>query len=254
MTRTSAFLSLAILLIGGLWLVFLSSRYNLAVIIVPAGFLLVLLMFYPSIYMAKSLAWEWKVTPHLWLHCPQPAWMLISAKLAIALLHMVAIILIAAALLLLGLFVYPISQEIGGITPSSLLSFVIEVGFYAAIFSFAVSIYIGAWVTLISVLNALVGNILGRFRWLASSVGFIVAVIGFGQLQQTRLYDLITHWGLINIHLKSIPEIPGNFSIHLSANGTPVGQFYSGEILFYLLLTVALYTLSAWLIDHKVEV
>lgn len=147
MTRNTAFLSLAILLIGGLWLVFLSSRYNLAVIFVPAGFLLVLLMFYPSIYMAKSLAWEWKVTPHLWLHCPQPAWMLISAKLAIALLHMVAIILIAAALLLLGLFVYPISQEIGGITPSSLLSFVIEVGFYAAIFSFAVSIYIGAWVT-----------------------------------------------------------------------------------------------------------
>ncbi|MDD4239339.1 MAG: hypothetical protein PHT62_12415 [Desulfotomaculaceae bacterium] len=256
MTRTSALLSLAILLIGGLWLVYLSSRYNIGLIIVPASFLLVFLLFYPALYILKSLNWEWKITPHLWLHCPQPAWMLLSAKLAIALLQMLAIILIAAALLLLGISVSPIPQEVGGMTLSSLLPFVIELGFYAAVFTVAASIYIGAWATLISVVNALVGHILGRFRWLASVAAFIVAVVGFGRLQQTWIYELITRWGLINIRLKSLPEI-SDFGTHLSANAEAhmaMAQFYTGEILFYLLLTVSLYALSAWLIDHKVEV
>jgi len=257
MTRNSALISLAILIIGGLWLVYLSYRYNIGIIIVPASFLLVLLLFFPAIYMVKSLAWEWKITPHLWLHCPQPAWMLLSAKLAIALLQMLSILLIAAALLLLGISISSIPEEVGGIALTSLLSFIIEVGFYATIFSFAVSIYIGAWATLISVVNALAGNILGRFRWLAGTATFIVAVVGFGQLQQTWLYKLITGWGLINIKLQSLPELSRNFRTHLSANSEvhmALGQFYAGEILFYLLLTVSLYALSAWLIDHKVEV
>ncbi|TEB04190.1 hypothetical protein Psch_03915 [Pelotomaculum schinkii] len=252
MTRTSALLALAILLIGGLWLVYLSSRYNIGIIIVPASFLLVFLLFYPAIYVLKSLHWEWKVTPHLWLHCPQPAWMLLSSKLAVALLQMLAIMLIAAALLLLGFSVSPIPEDVGGITLSSWLPFIIEVGFYAAVFTFAVSIYIGAWATLISVVNALAGNILGRFRWLAGAAAFVVAVVGFGQLQETRLYELITRWGLINIPLQSLPELP-DFGTRLSVNAA-IGRLYAGEILFYLLLTAALYALSAWLIDHKVEV
>lgn len=249
MTRTSALLTLAILLIGGLWLVYLSSRYNIGMIIVPASFVLVFLLFYPAIYILKSLHWEWKVTPHLWLHCPQPAWMLLSAKLAVALLQMLTVMLIAAALLLLGISVSSFPQEVGGISLSSLLPFIIEVGFYAAVFIFAASIYIGAWATLISVVTALAGNILGRFRWLAGAAAFIVAVVGFGQLQHTWLYELITRWGPIHIRLQSLPEISEAFEAHMA-----MAQFYTGEILFYLLLTASLYALSAWLIDHKVEV
>jgi hypothetical protein len=257
MTRTSALLSLAILIIGGLWLVYLSSRFNISVIIVPASFILVFLLFYPAIYMLKSLSWEWKVTPHLWLHCPQPAWMLLSAKLALALLQMLAIMLIAAAMLLLGISISPIPEELSSIALSSLFSFIIEVGFYAAIFSFAVSIYIGAWATLISVVNALAGNILGKFRWLAGVVAFIVAVAGFDQLQHTWIFELLTRWGPVNIRLQSLPELYREFGSHISVNTgahMPMGQFYAGEALFYLLLTVALYALSCWLIDHKVEV
>ena len=256
MTRASALLALAILLIGGLWLVYLSSRYNIGMIIVPAPFLLVFLLFYPAIYILKSLQWEWKVTPHLWLHCPQPAWMLLSSKLAVALLQMLAIMLIAAALLLLGFSISPIPEDVGGITFSSLLPLIIEVGFYAAVFTFAVSIYIGAWATLISVVNAVAGKILGRFRWLAGAAVFVVAVAGFGQLQETRLYELLTRWGPIHIRLQNLPEI-FDFETHLSVHAgahMAVGQLYAGAILFYLLLTAVLYALSAWLIDHKVEV
>lgn len=257
MTRNSALISLAILLVGGLWLVYLSYRYNMGVIIVPSSFLLLLLLFYPAIYMVKSLAWEWKVTPHLWLHCPQPAWMLLSAKLAVALLQMLVIIFIAAALLLLGIYVSPMPLEIGGLTLSSLFSFIIEVGFYTAILTVAASIYIGSWATLISVVNHLAGSILGRFRWLATIIAIIVAIAGFGQLQETRLYDLVTHWGLISISLQSLPGLAQELGAHLSIDAglhNALGQFYAGEILFYLLLTVSLYALSAWLIEHKVEV
>lgn len=257
MTRNSAFVSLAILLIGGLWLVYLSYRHNLGIIFVPSAFILVILLLYPAMYILKSLAWEWKVTPHLWLHCPQPAWMLLSAKFANALLQMFTIIVVTAALLLLGIFINPQPGQLGGLVPAKLLAIILEVGFYAAVFTVAASIYIGAWATLISVVNALAANILGRFRWLAGAAAFIVAVVGFGHLTETRIYDLLTHWGPVKLRLLSLPQLPGEFSTHVPESfygNLAMGQFYTGEVFFYLLLTAALFALSAWLIDNKVEV
>ncbi|HBC91720.1 MAG TPA: hypothetical protein DCZ10_02135, partial [Pelotomaculum sp.] len=65
-----------------------------------------------------------------------------------------------------------------------------------------------------------------------------------------------TRWGPIHIRLQNLPEI-FDFETHLSVHAgahMAVGQLYAGAILFYLLLTAVLYALSAWLIDHKVEV
>jgi hypothetical protein len=133
----------------------------------------------------------------------------------------------------------------------------VEIGFYAAVFTFAASIYIGSWATLISVTTALAGNILGRFRWLAGIATFFVATVGLGKLHETGFYKLITHWGPLNIRPRNFPDVPGVFSMHLSADmGGQMNlvQFYAGEVFFYFLLTAALFALSAWLIDHKVEV
>ncbi len=257
MTRNSAFLALAILIIGGLWLVYLSYRYHPGIIFVPAAFILVFLLFYPAIYILKSLAWEWKITPHLWLHCPQPGWLLLAAKLAIALLQMLVITIITAALLLLTLSVCPTPEEMGGMVLSSLIPLMVEIGFYAAVFTFAASIYIGSWATLISVTTALAGNILGRFRWLAGIATFFVATVGLGKLHETGFYKLITHWGPLNIQPRNFPDVPGVFSMHLSTDmGGQMNlvRFYAGEVFFCFLLTAALFALSAWLIDHKVEV
>lgn len=257
MTRNSAILSLAIIFIGGLWLVFQSYSRGTVLVFAPAAVLLVVLLFYPAMYILKSLAWEWKVTPHLWLHCPQPAWMLLMAKLAVAMLQMLAIIIITAGMLLLGITINPNPEQLAGISTSSLLPFVLEIGSYAAVFTVAASIYIGAWATLISVANALAGNLLGRFRWLAGIAVFTAATAGLGKLHETGFYELITHWGPLNIRLLSLPKISGDLKTHIAANYDAhmyIGQFYAGEMLFYFLLTVGLYALSAWLIDHKVEV
>jgi hypothetical protein len=246
MTRNSALLSLAVLLVGGLWLVYLSYNRSLGIVFAPAAMLLVLLMFYPAIFMLRSLTWEWKVTPHLWLHCPQPAWMLLAAKLAIALLQMLAIIIVTALLLLLGISISPQVEQQTGFSFSSLLPVILEAGTYAAVFAVAAGIYIGAWATLISVANALAGSILGRFRWLAGIAVFAVATVGLGWLQQTWFYKQITNWGAIDVRLYSLREL---FPAH-----TNTGQIFTGDILIFILLTVGLYALSAWLIDHKVEV
>ncbi|MDD4170100.1 MAG: hypothetical protein PHD36_07595 [Desulfotomaculaceae bacterium] len=249
MTRNSAFISLAILLIGGLWLVYLSYLNNIAVVIIPAAFLLMFLLFYPALYILRSLAWEWRVSPHLWLHCPQPAWKLLSAKLVIPFLHMIAVMAVTATLLSLGISINPHPEQMSSINTSQLLLFIIEIGFYAAVFTVAASIYIGAWATLISVASAMSGNILGRFRWLTGIAVFFVATVVVGRLQQTWIYEQLTCWGPINI---GMPEYP----LILRTNITMglVGQCYIGQLLFYLLLTAALFALSAWLIDHKVEV
>lgn len=244
MTRNSAIISLAILFFGGLWLLFLSYSRSIGIIILPAAVLLLVLLFYPAIYMLRSLAWEWKVTPHLWLHCPQPAWMLLMAKLTVAMLQMLAIIIIAAGMLLLGIAINPNPVQLGA-SLSSLFSFVLEVGTYTAVFIIAASIYIGAWATLISVAYALAGNYLGRFRWLGGIAVFALATAGFGQLQQTWVYKQVTDWGAIDIGIHHLPNV---FPTHVAT------QIYAGDILFYSLLTVGLFALSAWLIDHKVEV
>lgn len=258
MTRNSFLVSLSIILIGGLWFIYLSHRHHTAFIIVPLSLLLIVLMFYPAMYMLKSLAWEWKVTPHLWLHCPQPAWMLLSAKLANSLFQMLAIMLMAAALLLGGLFGSSLPEQLGGFTPQSLFSAVIEVVFYAVLFTFAAGIYIGAWATLVSTVNATASNILGRFRWLAGAAAFVVAIWGIGQLRQTWLYEQITHWGFLNIRLHNFTQMPMASDMNLGrmafSSAINLGQVYVGEIIFYFLLTLALFVLSAWLMDNKVEV
>ncbi len=249
MTRNSYLVTLSIILIGGLWLVYQSHWRHAAFIIAPSPFLLIFLMFYPAIYMLKSLSWEWKVTPQLWLHCPQPAWMLLSSKMLVSLFQMLVIMIIAAALLLWGIFSSSLLEQLHGFTPQTLFSAFIEVGFYAALFTFALSIYIGSWATLISVVTAATQNILGRFRWLAGVGAFLTATWGIGQLQQTWFYERITHWGLLNISLHNLPQV-----LMIPRTDVRLDFLYVGEILFYLLITAALLALSAWLIDNKVEV
>lgn len=246
MTRNATFISLAIILAGGLWLLYQSYQHNIAVLLIPAGFLMAFLLFYPAMYILRSLAWEWKVSPQLWLHCPQPAWMLLSAKLAHPLLHSLAVMALTAALLTLGISIAPSPAQLGGMSAAEMLALLFEAGFYAAVMIVAASIYISAWATMISVATVLAGQFLGRFRWVAGVAVFLAATVGIGQLEETWAYAQITRWGLINIGFNSFSPFP---QIDLN-----ICQIYAGEVLFYLLLTAALFALAAWLIDRKVEV
>lgn len=247
MTRTSLLLTLGALIIVGLWLMYLSQRYNVPIVMGPAVLLLWVAVFLPGMFMLYSVGQELKHTPNLWLHCPQPAWMLLSAKLVISIITMILILLIEAV------FVYWAVLSLDNLAPAgietqTLLMIVTEVGTYIALGVIAASIYMSSWATLISVVTATARNKLGRLRWLAGVVVFMIPTWGFDKLQETMLFQKLTEWGLFTIQFRSLVN-----SIHAVSqfNGIPI---YTGQIIFTIIVTVAVYALSAWLIDNKVEV
>lgn len=248
MSRTSILAKLGIIIIGGLWLVYLSQHFNPGLILAPASLLMLIALFYPAIFMLKYVSKELKHTPHLWLHCPQPAWMLLSAKLVMGLAYMIMVLLLSAIFVYWVLFSSYL-PALNGITIGTVASIITEAGAYLALFIFAAGIYLASWATLIAVVSAATRHILGRFHGLATFATLFAATWGMGRLTETWLYGKITHWGAINVTLQSLKNLmlPNNINIaHF--------QIYTGVILFYLVLTAALFTLSAWLIDNRVEV
>lgn len=248
MIRTSVLVQLAVLVIGGFWLLYQSHRHEEVVVIMgPAAMIIALAMFYPALFMLKNLSRELKHTPHLLLHCPQPAWMLLSAKLVAGLVYMIVVMLVAAVFVYWGLF-SSYSSEQTGMATSTMALFVTEASTYAGLTIIATSIYLASWGTLMAVVIATARNLLGRFRWLAGLGVFFAATWGMGHLVETWLFQKITQWGTFNISLLSLREM---MPAHDHFFG---GQIYAGEILFYFIITAALFALSAWLIDNKVEV
>ncbi|ABO50046.1 hypothetical protein Dred_1516 [Desulforamulus reducens MI-1] len=247
MTRTLSAVLLGILIIAGLWVMY-SNQDHLGIVLAPASLLIICALFYPAFYMLTNVSSELKQTPHLWLHCPQPAWMLLTAKLVMAVVVMLAILLVDAVFIYLTLFSLP-SEQIGT-DIGSLALFVTELGTYVALAIIGASIYMAAWTSLMAVATASTRNILGRFNWLAGLATLIAATWGLGKIQQTWLFQKLTHWGAFNIHLLSVKRL------FPQANGNPLEglQLYAGQIFMVFIVTVAVLALSSWLIDNKVEV
>ncbi len=246
MIRNSALIQFAFLFLAGLWLIYRApNQSHMVVLVIPVFFFFFL--FYLSLYMFKNLNYEFKYAPHLWLHCPQPTWMLLGAKFFTGLLQMLVILLLLGGIILLAGMNSFLPQSLG-IDSLPTAALVTELGAYMALLALALGIYFSAWVTLIVVVSAAVRNILGRFRWLAGIGTLWAGTWGMDQLRSTWVYDQLTHWGALNIPLTTLKYVPQiSDSIHL-------GPVYGGEILFYIILTLALYFLSTWLIDNKVEV
>lgn len=242
MAKFTTLVVLAMLVGGGLWAVY-SSREHLGIIMAPTSIILMFALFYPPVYLVSNVHKELKKTPHLWLHCPQPAWMLLSAKLGMAVIILLAILAVHAAFTYSALFIV---AEHTGIAVNTLALVVTEVGVYLVPALIGVSIYMAAWGTLMAVTTASARNILGRFSWLAGLATFIAATWGMGKLQETWLFERLTQWGAFTIEPLSIKEV-----LPVTIGGADV---YAGQIFMGMIITIALYALSSWLIDNKVEV
>lgn len=247
MIRNSALFQLAVLIVAGLWLVYY-NRQNLAIVAAPASLMVIFATFYPAGFMFFNVSRELKQTPHLWLHAPQPAWMLLSSKLVTGLTQMVLVLLIAAIFVYMALFGGNITSQTG-LAPEKVALFVTEAGAYAALGIIGVSLYMASWATLMAVVGAAVKNILGRYSWLASLAVFFTATWGMGKLHTTLLFEQLTQWGAFKIKLITIKEIVPQYDA-----ATMAPELFAGQIIFVLVVTVALFALSAWLIDNKVEV
>ncbi|MCL6560693.1 MAG: hypothetical protein K6U74_18250 [Firmicutes bacterium] len=248
MIRTSILVQLGVVIIGGLWVVYLSQRYHPGLIMAPVSLLLFIALFYPALFMLKNVSRELKHTPDLWLHCPQPAWMLLSAKLVMVLAYTIVVLLLIAIFVYWVLFSSSL-PELTGIAAGTMASFITRAGAYLALFVFAAGIYLASWATLLAVVSAAARQILGRFHWLAALAVFFAATWGLGRLQATRLYEKATHWGALDFALQPFKDQMLSGHIHIAHS-----RIYAGEILFYLALTAALFALSAWLVNNSVEV
>ena len=242
MTKFTTLIMLAMLVGGGLWAVY-SSREHLGIILAPTSIIFMFALFYPPLYLMSTVHNELKKTPHLWLHSPQPAWMLLSAKVCMAVVILLAILAVHAVFTYSSLFIV---AEHTGIEINTLVLIVTEVGAYVALALIGISIYMAAWGTLMAVTTASARNLLGRLSWLAGLATFIAATWGMGKLHQTWLFERLTQWGAFTIKPLSINEV-----LPVTIGGADV---YAGQIFMGLIITIALFALSAWLIDNKVEV
>lgn len=250
MNRTSILILTGLILIGGLWLVYLSQRHHPGIILGLAGLLTMFALFYPPFIMFRNVSRELWQTPHLWLHCPQPAWLLLSAKLVVSLAYMLAIMLLTAVFVYWVLF-SAYSPEMTGIDTGTVASIITEAGAYTSIFVIGAGVYMASWGALIAVISSMARGLLGRFHWVAALIAFFVATWGMGRLQESWFYEKLTHWGEVELSLRLLNKTSHSLPFHAHFNSAPI---YAGEALFYLILTVALFSLSAWLINKKVEV
>ena len=247
MSRTSILTILAIVLIAGLWLMY-SNRQHLGIVIAPASLLVIFALFYPVVFMLNSVSKELKNTPHLWLHCPQPAWMLLSAKLLTAVSYALLFLVLAGSAAYIALFFgqWPIHST--NITTEQAALVITELGLYASLAIIGSSIYLASWGTLMAVASATARNWLGRFRWLAGLAVLLIATWGMGWLHNSWLFTKATQWGRFNLMPLSLRSIiPAN-------QGLEGIEIYAGEIAAVFLATLAVFAVAAWLIDNKVEV
>lgn len=239
---------LAMVIIAGLWVMY-SNRQHMGIIIAPASLLVPIALFYPVFFMLNSVSKELKNTPHLWLHCPQPAWMLLSAKLLTAVSHTLLFLALAGSAAYIALFFgqWP-SHSTNIITTEQAAYILTELGLYASLAIIGISIYMASWGTLIAVASATARNWLGRFRWLAGLAVLLVATWGMGWVHDSWLFAQATKWGSFKIKPHTLSQIiPAN-------QGFDGIQIYTGEIAAIIIATLAVFALAAWLIDNKVEV
>ncbi len=246
MSRKSILAILVMMLIVGLWLMY-SNRQHMGIIFAPASLLVFFALVYPAIFMFSSVSKELKNTSHLWLHCPQPAWMLLTAKLLMAVIYMLLFLLLAASGVYIGLFLgqWPHGASM---TTEQMALIITELGLYASLAITVAALYLASWSTLIVVVSATVRNWLGRFHRLASLAVFLVATWGMGWVYNSWLFTRVTQWGSFEIKPLSLRYL----SLASQDFGGPV--IYTGQIVAIILAIVAIFALATWLIDNKVEV
>ncbi len=249
MARPRVLWGLVVLIVAGFVDVFLAYRFGRPGAATVLAFMAVTFhIFYLAIYMLKSLSSEWN-NAHLWLHLPRSGWSLISAKLASGL---IALLVSFGITCIFSLWVVAIDlnsfAQFNVLPQIELIwSAILHYGWMIVLLIITSAIYTGLWAMMISVAMASTRNFIkkekGRFF---VGVGvFLIPTWGIGALQNTSVYDLLVKWGTVNLPLTALNGIE---NVHVQP------AFHVGEILFYTLVSAAVFYLSGWLLDNKVEV
>lgn len=240
LSRSSFLLGLILLGIALVLFYFMGIRFNESgIVIAPTGMLIGLHVFYLTIFMIFSLNTEAKQL-HLWLHNPQPAWMLLSAKLVNGIVAMIVSLSLAVLF-----FLYVLNEAAPNF--NEIVKDYVNMGLFGLSYLIGISIYMAMSVLFIWTVNHTLKTRMGKFGSFIAFSMILLPTIGMGKFQSTRLYELLTNWGEIDLSFL-FNFIPTQGMAHV----TP--HVYIGGFVFYLLLIIGLFFFSCWLIDRKVEV
>jgi hypothetical protein len=245
-SKTGILVSIALVIAGHLIAYVFSLKYNEpGIMFVPAIVIVALHIFYLTVFMYLSLQAEAKHL-HLWLHTSHSASGLLLAKLLTGMIGFLFSFSISGMFAYIGLLklrgVY-FSEE----TWETIL--VLKSGLFVGINVALLSIYLAIWLVFYWTIYQLLKRFMTKFS------GLVIVMISFfvtwmGKLfQKTVLYEKLTKWGYVDI------AVFGNIPLERKyVMMEKMGQFPIGTFVYYSVIAIGLFILSAWLIDRKVEV
>jgi hypothetical protein len=245
-SKTGILVNIALVIAAHLIAYGFSLKYNDPLIMfIPAIVIVALHIFYLTVFMYLSLQTEAKHL-HLWLHTSHSASSLLLAKLLTGMVGFLFSFSISGMFAYIGLLklrgIY-LSEE----TWETML--VLKSGLVAGISIALFSIYLAVWLVFYWTIYQVLKRFMTRFRVLVIVITSLI-ITWLGKLfQKTVLYEKLTNWGFFNItFIKSI-VVENKHVMVEHVREIPVGIF-----VYYTLIVIGIFTLSAWLIDRKVEV
>ncbi|MET1248609.1 hypothetical protein ABWW58_07470 [Sporolactobacillus sp. STCC-11] len=207
--------------------------------------LTVCLLFYVPVYLLFNTIQERK-TFHLWLQNPLPAWSVLLAKLSGAIVYLVVTSIVVGSytwVSLLRLNDFPQELSLSRIAVLAVL-ILLWCG-------------IGGGVTFLFLwtVQRTMRSRIGKWSWLVLIVGIGIYLYIDTKLTQSGVVDFLTNWGqipdssLINFVTPKSTGTPGVFSDVIVDSSS----LYVGSLVFDLLITVIVFSITAWLTDHELE-
>ncbi|OQP01499.1 hypothetical protein IC801_09715 [Geobacillus sp. 44B] len=213
---------------------------------VPSLIVTCLHAFYMLIFMALSLQTEAKRL-HLWLHTPQPAFRLVSAKLLIAFGSLLVSLFVSA------LFTYIASLEIKERYFHEEMwnhELFIQSGVLAVLSIMLLSIHMAVWCLFYWVIYRICKQMFAKLSGLIVALIYFLLGWLFSLFMKTNVYEWLTGWGKI--------AMPGvMFKYNTTEEWIMIEKIETmsiGAVVFYGIMAVLVFCASIWLIDRKVEV
>jgi hypothetical protein len=225
----------------------LSLKYDEPItMFVPSLIVTCLHAFYMLMFMALSLQTEAKRL-HLWLHTPQPAFRLVSAKLIIAFGSMLV------SLFASTLFTYIASLGIKERYFHEKMwnhELFIESGALAALSIALLSIHLAVLFLLYWVIYRICKQMISKLAGPVVTLAYFLIGWLFSSFMQTNVYEWLTEWGKI-----AMPGVA--FKYNATEGWIMIEKMETmpiGVVVFYGIMDVLVFCASVWLIDRKVEV
>lgn len=225
----------------------LSLKYDEPItMFVPSLIVTCLHAFYMLMFMALSLQTEAKRL-HLWLHTPQPAFRLVSAKLIIAFGSMLVSLFVST------LFTYIASLGIKERYFHEKMwnhELFIESGALAALSIALLSIHLAVLFLLYWVIYRICNQMISKLAGPVVTLAYFLIGWLFSSFMQTNVYEWLTEWGKI-----AMPGVA--FKYNATEGWIMIEKMETmpiGVVVFYGIMDVLVFCASVWLIGRKVEV